>query len=88
MGKPSKPFSVELTEEEAHFIMEPSGDGGQQQFHESIRKQLGDGKRTVVLDDAELGKLVRYMTQYGSGGFQGLLRKAFKRPLVELIAKE
>jgi hypothetical protein len=88
MGKEPKQFSLQLTEDEAQFILEPSGDGGQQLFHEALRGQLASGKRTMILDDANLGKLVRYMTQYGSGGFQGRLRKAFKRSLIEIISRE
>jgi hypothetical protein len=63
----------------------PAGDGGQQGFHQEIIDQLQDGKQTVSFDDAGLGKLMRYVTQYGTGGFQDRLVKAFGRSLRELI---
>ena len=87
MTKAPRPFSITLTKEEAAFILEPSGEGGQQQLHETLRDQLANGNLTILLDDTDLGKLVRYMTQYGSGGFQGRLQKAFRRPLREIISK-
>lgn len=40
----------------------------------------------VSLTDSELGELIRYMTQYGEGGFQGRLRRAFLRSVYELLA--
>ena len=86
MGKPAKPLTLTLTAAEAAELLAPAGAGGQQTFHQLIRDQLEDGNLTVSFDDDQLGKLIRYMTQYGPGGFQGRLRKAFKRPLLELIA--
>jgi hypothetical protein len=84
----SKTFRNNSDRREAEFLREPAGSGGQQQFHEEIRKQLSGGNLTLRFDDEHLGKLVRYMTQYGSGGFQGRLRKAFRRPLLDIIGKE
>lgn len=62
MTKAPRPFSINITKEEAEFILEPMGEGGQQQLHETLRTQLADGKLTIILDDFDLGKLVRYMT--------------------------
>jgi len=87
MARPPREFEIALRQDEANHLLEPSGSGGQQQFHEMLREQLEDGNLTIHLNDADLGKLVRYMTQYGSGGFQGRLRSAFRRPLLELISK-
>jgi hypothetical protein len=88
MTKAPRPFEISLTIHEAASLMEPAGSGGQQQFHEEIRKQLMDGNLTVRFDDEHLGKLIRYMTQYGSGGFQSRLRKAFRRPLLDALGGE
>jgi hypothetical protein len=86
MTKEPRPVSLNLTKEQAAFLLEPSGDGGHQQLHEMLRSQLIDGSLTISLDDYDLGKVIRYMTQYGSGGFQDRLRKALQDPLVRLLA--
>lgn len=70
---------------EAAIILEPVGNGGFQRFHQMLCDQLQDGKLEVTFDDENLGKLIRLMTQYGSGGFQGRLQKAFRRPLCRVI---
>jgi hypothetical protein len=85
MTREPRPVKLTLVEEEAAFLLDPSGEGGHQQLHEMLRSQLSDGALTVTLDDHDLGKVIRYMTQYGSGGFQGRLRKALQRPLVHLL---
>ncbi len=86
MTREAKPIAFTLTKEEASYLMEPAGEGGQQQLADLLKGQLENGNLTILLDDAELGKLIRYMTQYGSGGFQGRLQKAFRRPITSLIA--
>lgn len=65
-------------------MMAPSGQGGHQNLHARIRSELANGP-TVTFDDTEMGELIRYMTQYGSGGFQGRLRRAFVRSLCSQI---
>ncbi len=85
MAKEPKPFTITVTEQEAAEMLAPAGEGGHQHFHEVIRSQLQNGNRTIQLNDTQLGKLIRYMTQYGSGGFQGRLRRAFRRPLIEIL---
>lgn len=60
------------------------GSGGHQAFHKRIYTALLAGP-TVTFDDAQLGELIRHMSQYGSGGFQARLRKAFMRSLRELF---
>ncbi len=47
--------------------------------------QFENGNSTLDLTDAQLGRIVRHMTQYGSGGFQGRLRRAFMRPLRDML---
>jgi hypothetical protein len=86
MAKAPRPLLLQLTEDEAEELRTPAGEGGQQAFHQFIINQLKDGNLGVAFDDDQLGKLIRYMTQYGPGGFQGRLRKAFRRSLAQLIA--
>ena len=86
MPKEARPVTLILTADEAAEILAPAGQGGQQGFQQEIIQQLHDGNLTLSFDDDKLGKLIRYMTQYGPGGFQGRLRKAFRRPLLALLA--
>ena len=81
-----RPIVLTLTKEEAAELLAPVGQGGQQNFHDGILAQLQNGNRAVAFNDDQLGKLIRYMTQYGPGGFQSRLRKAFRRALLELLA--
>lgn len=85
MGKEPRPFTITLSETEAAILLEPHGDGGHQKLQEHLREQLADNNLTVTFGDAQLGKIIRYMTQYGSGGFQGRLQKAFREPLRRLL---
>lgn len=85
MARTPKPFVFKLTEEEAAEIAGPAGDGGHQSLHRRLNDELADGERTVTFDDAEMGELIRYMTQYKSGGFQGRLKRAFIRSLEEQL---
>jgi len=85
MPKEAKAIVLSLTEAEAAELLEPSGEGGHQSFHEFIREQLSGSNLSVAFNDEQLGKLIRYMTQYGSGGFQGRLNRAFRRPLSDLL---
>jgi hypothetical protein len=84
MGRQATPIAFTLTSSEAAEILKPSGQGGHQSLHKRLLAQLANGNLSLSFDDAQLGELVRYMS-YGSGGFQGRLRKAFKRSLLETI---
>jgi hypothetical protein len=86
MPTPARPITLTLTPDEAAELLAPAGDGGQQVFHQTIINQLQNGNLAVAFNDDQIGKLFRYMTQYGRGGFQSRLRKAFRRPLLELLA--
>ena len=86
MTRPPRPFTFRLLDAEVAEIVHPSGRGGHQSLHRLIRDQLKDGKNIVRLDDAQLGMLFRYMTQYKGGGFQARLRRAFLRSVYELLA--
>jgi hypothetical protein len=85
-AKNSEAYHHTLTADEAAMILTPVGEGGQQGFQQELINQLQGGNLVISLDDDQLGKLIRYMTQYGPGGFQGRLQKAFRRPLLDLIA--
>lgn len=84
-GRPPKPFRFTLTPEEALIISEARGQGGQQTLHRRLVEQLANGNLIIELDDRRFGELIRYMTRYGSGGFQSRLREAFKRVLGDLL---
>jgi hypothetical protein len=84
MARPPKPFSFKLTPPEIAEMQAPSGQGGHQGLHQRIRDGLAVGP-TVTFTDDQLGELIRYMSQYGSGGFQGRLRRAFIRSLCDQI---
>jgi hypothetical protein len=81
------PIRITLTPQQAAEIIDPVGRGGQQDLAEAIRQQLQGGNLTVELPDQLLGKLVRYMTSHGSGGFQSRLRGAFRDPLVDMLQR-
>jgi hypothetical protein len=85
MTKPPRPFSFNLTPEEADAIRGAEGSGGQQTLHRRLVDELDANNGVVTFDDQELGTLIRYMTQYGSGGFQDRLREAFGRNLRNLL---
>ena len=79
-----RPFKFSLNATEIAEMEAPSGQGGHQNLHARIRAELGNGP-DVTFNDEEMGELIRYMTQYGSGGFQGRLRRAFLRSLCDQI---
>ncbi len=66
------------------MLQAPAGDGGQQGCHKRLMQQLAESP-TIRLSDEELGELIRYMSRYGSGGFQGRLQKAFLRSIARQI---
>ena len=84
-GRQPRPFSFVLTPEEALIITDARGQGGQQSLHRRLVEQLANGNLTIEMDDRRFGELIRYMTRYGSGGFQGRLKEAFKRVLGDLL---
>lgn len=85
MGKPAKPFTFELTKSEADEIRNAAGEGGHQSLQRRLIEQLDSKESVIELDDAGLGEVIRYMTQYKGGGFQGRLRAAFERSLREQL---
>ena len=85
MKREARPFEFHLDETEVDAITGAVGTGGHQTLHRRLTRELQDGARTVTFTDEELGELIRYMTRYGSGGFQSRLRDAFKRSLGELL---
>jgi hypothetical protein len=81
----AKPIELELTAHEVSLLQEPAGSGGHQALHAELLEQLAAGGTKLTLNDEQLGRVIRYMTQYGSGGFQGRLRQALSRPLRDLL---
>lgn len=80
----AKPFVFTLLDDEVAELKEAVGTGGHQSLHRRLMQELRDGN-TVTFTDDQLGELIRYMTRYGSGGFQGRLRNAFGRSLKDLF---
>jgi hypothetical protein len=85
MTREPRPFRFELTAPEADEIRNAVGSGGQQTLHRRLVEELDANDGTITFDDQELGTLIRYMTQYGSGGFQDRLHAAFDRSLKGLL---
>ena len=83
-GRAPKPFEFTLTPQEIAVLQAPAGEGGQQDYHKHLMEQLAESS-TVRLSDEEPGELIRYMSRYGSGGFQGRLQKAFLRSVARQI---
>ena len=79
------PFSFNLTPIEVDAITNAHGSGGQQALHRRIVSELTDNNGVITFNDKELGQLIRYMSQYGQGGFQSRLHQAFDRSLKELL---
>jgi hypothetical protein len=81
MPRVPKKFAFTLLPAEAAVLIRPSGKGGHQNLHKDIRSQLAATGNQLELDDGQMGEALRYMLLYGSGGFQGRLRKALLRSL-------
>lgn len=80
------PIVFTLEPNEAAHITETTvvGNGGLQSLQRKLQAQLANGN-IVEFDNAGLGLLIRYITQYRGGGFQGRLRHAFERSLKERL---
>jgi hypothetical protein len=85
ISRTAKPFEFELTDAEADEIKGAIGTGGHQSLHRRLLAQLEKG-HTLTLSDEQMGELIRYMTRYGSGGFQSRLHRAFARSFLDLFA--
>ena len=81
----AKPIVLQLTPQEVATLQTPVGSGGHQTLYGELLAQLANGQNQISLDDALLGRIVRYMTQFGSGGFRGRLHDALSRPLRDLL---
>jgi hypothetical protein len=60
-----------------------NGSGGYQILLRKLQPMMRKNG-SLTLDDETLGRVVR-MCAYGSGGFQGRLRAAFRRSIRELL---
>ncbi len=84
ISRTAKPFKFDLTKEEADQITGAVGTGGHQSLHRRLCAQLEKGL-ALSFTDEQMGELIRYMTRYGSGGFQSRLRRAFARSFLDLL---
>ena len=85
MAREANPFVFKLTSAEIAELKEPAGEGGFQNLQTRLLSELESTGDTVTLTDEEAGKLLRYMSRYKSGGFQGHLRNAFARSFRTLL---
>lgn len=79
-----KPFVFTLKPHEIAELKSAAGAGGHQSLLRRLTTELERGPK-VTFTDEQLGELIRYMTLYGSGGFQSRLRQAFARSLGDLL---
>ena len=86
INRTRKPFEFTLTDKEADYIKGAEGTGGHQSLHRRLCAQLEKG-RVLSFNDEEMGELIRYMTRYGSGGFQSRLQQAFARSFRGLLGR-
>jgi hypothetical protein len=52
---------------------EVNGSGGFQSLLRALQRQVENGGNTLVLTPDLVGKIARYVQNYGQGGFQGRL---------------
>lgn len=74
----------DLNVDEVAELQKPvNGNGGYQNLFRQLQPMI---KRngSITVDDETLGRIVR-MCAYGSGGFQGRLRAAFRRSIRGLL---
>lgn len=73
-----------LTPDEIAELKKPiNGAGGYQTLLRKLAPSINKNG-SILVDDETLGKIVR-MCAYGSGGFQGRLRAAFRRSVRDLL---
>ena len=74
---------IELTPEELEILCRPiNGQGGFQGLLRGLQRNLDRKTRVLTVTDEQFGRIVRYTSQYGWGGFEGRLeaiRKNFPR---------
>jgi hypothetical protein len=74
-----------LTPDEIAELKKPvNGAGGYQTLLKNLAPLITKSGN-ITVDDETLGKIIR-MCAYGSGGFQGRLRAAFRRSVRDLLA--
>ena len=74
-----------LNSDETELLVAQAGVGGFQQRFSTLIPRLDRDAGTIRINDADLGKIVRYCS-YGPGGWQGDLRKIFLRSIQKLLA--
>ncbi len=61
--------------------LEAVGDGGFQTLIRRLQTNLNRGTGEIEISDADVVRLRRYCTDYGQGGWQDRLARAFRRVL-------
>lgn len=80
------PVTFVLTpSERAEIAKAIRGQGGHQSLLRELDPLVNSHTGDITLSDELIGKIVRY-TSYGSGGYQGRLRKAFRRSIDDLLS--
>jgi hypothetical protein len=78
-------LAITLNENEAQELLSvKGGNAGQQQMQMMLNEQLSGGNRTLNLNDNQVGKLVRFIAT-GPAQVQAVLKRAFARPLIDLL---
>jgi len=71
-----------LNEEEIKELKKDhKGQGGFQDFLDVF----DEASKTIKLNDEKLGKIIRYIGNYGKGGFQSSYKKIFLRSIKSLL---
>jgi hypothetical protein len=74
---------VQLTPEEVQILRRPvNGEGGFQSLLRGLQKNLDRKTNQLTVTAGQFEKIIRYTSQYGSGGFEDRLapvRRAFPR---------
>ena len=87
MPKSANNLTLSLTETELHDILSVNASSPQQrQLQDQLREQTANGSRDITISDVQLGRLIHLMVS-GPAAIQGVLKRSFQRPIVELISK-
>ncbi|QGP78814.1 hypothetical protein [Sphingobium sp. CAP-1] len=63
-----------------------NGQGGLQSFGRALQRALNPVTGSITLSDAQVGRIIRHLG-YGPGGFEGRLRTAFGRSILQALAQ-
>jgi hypothetical protein len=78
---------IQLNSEEISGLMEPiNGVGGWQSLWSTFQEQFDKSKGEITLSPSLRAKLYYYFHSYGGGGYQGRVRRVFRRTLPHLFS--